>query len=322
MHLFYFAMGIGAGDEVIVPAQTHVATAHAVELTGAKVIFAEADEITGNVNLSNIKDLVNERTKAIAVVHYLGVPIDLTELIAFAKDKNIYVVEDCALALGATVSGKHVGLQGDVGVFSFYPVKHITTAEGGMIITKSAELAKKLKHLRAFGVNRSHGERIQQGMYDANQLGFNYRMSEIHAAIGIEQLKKLPDFIERREQNFMRLSEELSKLSKGRVVPQPVDTRIKSSFYCLSFILPEELVTKRASIMEKLKSYGIGSSIYYPNPVPSMTYYSSKYGFQKGDFPIAEIYSHWSIALPVGPHLALDDMSYIGNIFNEIIGVV
>ena len=130
MHLVYFTLGIGVGDEVIVPAQTHVATAHAVELTGAKAVFIDSNFEDGNIDINKIEKSISKKTKAIAVVHYLGIPVDMNKINKIAKKYNLLVIEDCALALGSLINNKHVGLFGDVGVFSFYPVKHMTTAEG------------------------------------------------------------------------------------------------------------------------------------------------------------------------------------------------
>ena len=145
MHLVYFTLGLGPGDEVIVPAQTHIATAHAVELTGAKPVFVDAEIKSGNIDISKIEMEINPNTKAISVVHYLGVPVNMTAVKEIADKHNLFLLEDCALAPGAYHMNKHVGLHGDVGVFSFYPVKHITTAEGGIIILNNEKLASKLK---------------------------------------------------------------------------------------------------------------------------------------------------------------------------------
>ena len=140
MHLIYFSLGIGKGDEVIVPAQTHIATAHAVELTGAKPVFIDCDNKTGNIDAQKIEEKINIRTKAICVVHYLGIPVNMKEIIKIARKKKLFVLEDCALSLGAKYNNIHTGLIGDAGVFSFYPVKHITTAEGGIVITNNNNL--------------------------------------------------------------------------------------------------------------------------------------------------------------------------------------
>jgi len=305
MHLIYFALGYGPGDEVIVPAQTHLATAHAVELTGARPIFVDAEKNTGNIDIDAIESAINSRTKAIAVVHYLGVPVDMPKVIDIAAKHNLFVLEDCALAPGAKVDGIHVGLHGDAGVFSFYPVKHLTTAEGGMIILKDSNLAKKLKLLKAFGVNRNYGERKIPGMYDAEVLGFNYRMSEIHAAIGVEQIKKLPSFLVKRRENYNYLEVGLKNVSDITVLPQPIDERFCSSHYCLGMILEKRIADKRPILMEALGKKGIGTSIYYPQPVPRMSYYRSKYGYNENQFVNAAAISDRIIALPVGPHLEL-----------------
>ncbi|MCF7993673.1 MAG: DegT/DnrJ/EryC1/StrS family aminotransferase [Chromatiaceae bacterium] len=311
MHLIYFALGYGPGDEVIVPAQTHIATAHAVELTGARPIFVDAEPHTGNIDLDAIEAAITPATKAIAVVHYLGVPVDMPRLVAIAKQYNLFLLEDCALAPGARVDGTHVGLLGNAGVFSFYPVKHLTTAEGGMIILRDSELAERLKRLKAFGVDRSHGERKLPGVYDTIALGFNYRMSEIHAAIGVEQMKKLPGFLQKRKENYTTLSTALAEIPGLRVLPQPCDGHLESSHYCLGTLLDETLMPKRPEIMTRLGQQGIGTSIYYPQPVPRMTYYQDKYGYDFSRYPNAARLSDGMIALPVGPHLETEDMHEI-----------
>ena len=195
MHLFYLAIGLKKGDEVIVSSQTHVATAHAIELMGAKAIFVDSEKKTGNINISKIKNKINKKTKAISVVHYLGIPVFMDKVIKLAKKFNLFVLEDCALALGTKYKNKHVGLHGDAGAFSFYPAKHMTTAEGGMIILKNKKLYEKIKMIRGIGVNKAFNQRKYPGIYDVPLLGLNYRLSEISSAIGIEQLKKLKNFI-------------------------------------------------------------------------------------------------------------------------------
>ena len=266
MHLIYFALGYGVGDEVIVPAQTHIATAHAVELTGAKAVFVDAELETGNIDIDAIEFAITPKTRAIAIVHYLGLPVDMPRVVEIAKRHDLFVLEDCALAPGANINGIHVGLHGDAGVFSFYPVKHLTTAEGGMIILQNKELAQKLKLLKAFGVDRSHGERKVPGVYDTVALGFNYRMSEIHAAIGIEQMKKLPSFLQQRLDNFTALKSLLKEVKGIRVISEPINEYLYSSHYCLAALLDNNLVKKRPEIMRILGEKNIGSSVYYPHP--------------------------------------------------------
>jgi dTDP-4-amino-4,6-dideoxygalactose transaminase len=318
MHLIYFTLGLGPGDEVIVPAQTHVATAHAVELTGAKAVFVDVDSVTGNIDIDQIDAAISPRTKAIAVVHYLGVPVDMLRVSAVAKKHGLFLLEDCALAPGTWLDGIHAGLHGDAGVFSFYPVKHLTTAEGGMIILKDGELAARLRHLKAFGVNRTHGERKIPGMYDAVALGFNYRMSELHAAIGVEQMKKLPTFLQQRRKNHERLEAGLKEVPGVTVLPQPVDERFCSSHYCLGMMLDEGFADKRPALMEALGEKGVGTSIYYPQPVPRMTYYRGKYGYEENRYVNAAAISDRIVALPVGPHLGLTEMDHITESIKQV----
>jgi len=320
MHLVYFSLGYGPGDEVIVPAQTHVATAHAVELTGAKPVFVDAEPVHGNIDIDKIEAAITPSTRAISVVHYLGVPVDMPKVMAIAAKHGLFVLEDCALSPGASVDGIHTGLLGDVGVFSFYPVKHLTSAEGGMIITRHDQLASDTKLKKAFGVDRTHLERKVPGVYDTVALGFNYRMSELHAAIGLEQTRKLPRFLRQRKENFTALRDRLDELSGVTVVDQP-SGRLESSHYCLSLMLDDHLAGHREAIMRNLTERGIGSSIYYPQPVPRMTYYREKYGYDPDAYSVAARFSDNTIALPVGPHLDTGDMETIASEISAILEV-
>src|SRR5437016_4083230 len=191
LHMAYFALGIGPGDEVLVPAQTHTATAHAVEVVGARPVFVDCDPATGNVTAERLAAAVTPRTKALSVVHFLGIPCRMPEIMEVASRHNLKVIEDCALAVGTRYGDRHVGLFGDAGCFSFYPVKHITTGEGGMFVTKHKELAATVARLRAFGVDRSKVSQATPGLYEVPKLGLNYRMSEMQAALGRSQLRRI-----------------------------------------------------------------------------------------------------------------------------------
>tara|TARA_B100000029_G_scaffold500377_1_gene572048 strand:+ start:48 stop:1199 length:1152 start_codon:yes stop_codon:yes gene_type:complete len=318
MHLIYFSLNIGYGDEIIVPAQTHVATGHAVELTGAKPIFIDCESLTGNIDISKIEKAITKKTKAITVVHYLGLPVDMKKIKKIANRYKLYVIEDCALSLGAKVGKTHTGICGDAGVFSFYPVKHMTTAEGGMVITNNKKLAKKIRLKKAFGIDKSHGERKKPGVYNAVELGFNYRMSEIQAVIGIEQLKKVPMFLKKRYKNFKKLAFLIKNLKNVKIL-KGSNNYLKSSHYCLSIILADSIAKYRNVIIAGLKNKGIGSSIYYPHPVPRMSYYKKKYGYSKKNFLNASKISDNSIALPVGPHLKKNDTTIIAKNFIKLI---
>lgn len=321
MHLVYFSLGFGPGDEVIVPAQTHTATAHAVELVGAKPVFVDAEERTGNIDLDRIEAAITPRTKAITVVHFLGEPVDMDRVTAIARAHGLFVLEDCALAIGTRWKGTHAGLLGDAGVFSFYPVKHMTTSEGGMVITRHADLADRLRRQRAFGVDRSHGERSLPGSYDVTMLGFNYRMSELEAAIGIEQLKRVDGFLAKRRANFHALAEGLAGLPGVTVLPASEGDR-QASWYCLQAVLAPNLLDRRDALAQGLKDRGIGTSVYYPRPVPYMTFYRERYGYAGTEYPVADWISRGSISLPVGPHLGTSDMQRIAAAFRDALAAI
>ena len=297
---------------------THTATAHAVALTGATPVFVDADRQSGNIDIDAIERAITPATKGIAVVHYLGLAVDMPRVVAIARRHDLYLLEDCALAIGTTVDGSHAGMLGDCGVFSFYPVKHMTTAEGGMVILKDSALAAQLRLKKAFGVDRSHGERKIPGVYDVIDLGFNYRMSEIHAAIGIEQLKKIPGFLARRAENYRRLAAEVADIPGVSVLGAATD-RLSHSHYCLAAMLTPQLAARRPEIMAGMTARGIGTSIYYPQPVPRMTYYARRFGWQDGTFPNAEWIADTSIALSVGPHLDPEDMTSIAQSLRSVV---
>jgi dTDP-4-amino-4,6-dideoxygalactose transaminase len=310
LHLAYLHLGFGPGDEVIVPAQTHSATAHAVEWVGATPVFVDCEPRTGNVSARLIEPALTPRTKAISVVHFDGIPCDMPPIVALAARHGLKVVEDCALAVGSRWEGRHVGLFGDIGTFSFYPVKHLTTAEGGMFVSRHREVAESVARLRAFGVDRTHSERAVPGMYDVPTLGLNYRMSEIQAALGRPQLRRMDTNLAVREAHFRALQRALAGRRHVRVIDAD-DARATNSFYCLTAVFEGPLASRRHEIVARLNAAGVGTSVYYPQPVPRMTYYRTKYGYDPQRFIHAAEISDQSVALPVGPHMSDADVEYV-----------
>jgi perosamine synthetase len=308
LHLAYVALGIGPGSEVILPAQTHVATANTAEWTGATSVFVDCDPATGNVTPEGIRAAITPRTKAVAVVHFVGIPCDMPAIVDVAREHGLAVVEDCALAVGARLDGTHVGVFGDAGCFSFYPVKHITSAEGGMLVARNAGLAERIAKLRAHGVDRSHAERSFPGMYDVPGIGLNYRMSELQCALGRSQLARVEEILARRRANFAKIARALAEVDGIHVLDGP-----GNSHYCLSVVLDDERSARREELVRALNAEGVGTSLYYPHPVPRMTYYREKYGYDAARYRGAESISDRSIALPVGPHLSPDDAAYVAS---------
>lgn len=318
LHLSAIYFGLQPGDEVIVPAQTHVATVHAVELVGAKPVFLDCELETGNIDLSLLEKKINNKTKAIFLVHFAGIPVQMDVVCDIAKKYNLLIIEDCALAVGSRYMNKHVGLWGDIGCFSFYPAKHMTTAEGGMLISKHEQAVKDIAHFRAFSVDRTFKERKIPGIYDVNNVGLNYRMSEIQAALGCTQIDKLPEIYRRRKNNFFTLKQELLQISGVQILDSN-NNDVHNSYYCLIVILDKDLRVKRNNIIQMLTENKIGCSVYYPQPVPRMKYYANKYECNSEEYKNAAIISDGSIALPVGPHLDIESMQLISYKLKNII---
>ncbi len=317
MHLFYIANEIKKGDEVIVTSQSHISTAHSISLTGAKPIFIDCNSINGTIDVGKIEEKITKKTKAISLVHHLGNPADMNTITKIAKKYKLLVLEDCATALGAKINKKHVGNFGDAGVFSFYPIKHITTGEGGIIISNNKKIIDKINMLKAFGVNKSYLKRRVPGEYDAEYLGLNYRMNEISAAIGIEQIKRFNKFLKIRKQNYNYL---LSKIIKKKTfdIVKFNNKPYYGSYYCLCIIIKDKNIN-RLDIINKLNNEGIGTSIYYPKPIPEMKYYKKKYGYSSLKFKNAEKFSYRSIAMPLGTHLTKKNLNTIAKSINKVL---
>jgi len=293
LHLAFMCL-LKPGDEVIVPALTHPATAHAVALAGGRPVFCDAHPESGNLDPDQLPLLLSPKTKALAVVHFLGKPAYMMSCVDFARRHGLAIVEDCALALGAFHSGRHVGLIGDVGCFSFYPAKHMTTGEGGMLLTRSPELAEKAIRLRAFGYGNDRDAGIEE-------IGLNYRMTEIQGAIGLEQLKRLPGFLQKRLSNAEFLRDTLKSLGFNHILGRD---------YALSVVLDVD----RDEVRKQMISVGFETSVYYPRPVPHHPVYKCS-----GEWPVAEMICRQSITLPVGPHLDHGHMKLQAETLAEIV---
>jgi dTDP-4-amino-4,6-dideoxygalactose transaminase len=285
---------------------------------GARPVFVDCEPETGNITAELIAPAITSRTRAIGLVHFGGIACRMPEIVALAERHGLKVIEDCAIALGSRYDGTHVGLFGDAGCFSFYPVKHITTAEGGMFVSRHQAVTDAVARLRAFGVDRTHTERTIPGMYDVPSLGLNYRMSELQAALGRSQLRRMAKNLAIRAANFGALKAGLTGIAGLRIIDSE-DPRRANSHYCMSVVIEGRLGASRTEIVRRLNAEGVGTSIYYPQPVPRMAYYRNKYGAVDGRFPRATAISDQSIALPVGPHLNTDDMAYIARTFSNIL---
>jgi perosamine synthetase len=312
LHLGLFVQDIGTGDRVAVPALTHVATAHAAAYCGADPLFVEVEADTGNLDAAALDDALGreENVKAVTVVHFLGLPCEMDRINAIGARAGAFVMEDCAIALDATYGGRKAGGLGRLGCFSFYPTKHITTIEGGMVTTNDDALAATIRARRAFGYDRGLGERPRPGIYDVNALGYNYRMNEVEAAVGLTQLARLDEWQVARARNFAALKSALSDVDEVTVF-ESVKGKARSTHFCLNAVLPRDGSVSRDLVIDHLISRGVGTSVHYPKALPLMTYYRQRYGYRPGQFPVAEWLGDYSISLPVGPHITPDDIDYI-----------
>jgi dTDP-4-amino-4,6-dideoxygalactose transaminase len=302
LHLSLLVKGVGPGDRVAVPATTHVATAHAVEYCGAQPRFVDVEADSGNIDATALSEALEPEVKAIMVVHYLGLPCDMDPILALAETAGAFVIEDCALAVDATYGEAKAGTLGLTGCFSFYPVKHMTTLEGGMVTSNDEDVAAAIAQRKAFGYDRTIRERAKPGIYDVTALGYNYRMNEAQAAIGLSQLGKLDAFQKARAENHRLLKSALAELDEVTVF-EPVKGKATSSHYCLNAVLPRDGAIERDAVVASLREAGIGTSVHYPRAVPLLRYYRDKYGYREGQFPVSEWLADQTISLPVGPHL-------------------
>lgn len=306
LHAVLHALGIKNGDEVIVPSFTFISTANSVLFTGAKPVFADIDENTFNISPEDIANKITNKTKAIIPVHYAGQSADMKELMELAEDHNLYLIEDAAEAHGAEYANKKVGSFGTAAMFSFTPTKNITTGEGGMITTNDSDLAKNLR------IIKNHGQ-IEQ--YNHVVLGYNYRMTEMQGAIGIEQLKKLPDIILKKQHNQQYLTNKLSQI-KG-IIPPYVSPNCNHVYMIYSIMIDEELIEiERDQLIVKLHENGISSKIYFP-PAHTQTLYKNL-GYEVS-LPITEKVYRKILSLPCYSKLNINELDYMIKTIKEII---
>ena len=302
LHLSCIASGFKKGDEIIVPAMTHTATAHAVEYTGAKAVFADNHNFSGNLNLENIKKKVTTKTKGLILVHMSGISCEMDKIISFCKKKNILIIEDCAHALGTKYKKKHVGNFGVTGNFSFYPTKQLTTGEGGAVITNDLNFYNKIKKLKAFGIDKDIKDRKKQGDYDVKDLGFNYRMTDFQASMGYQQIKKYKNNLKIRKKIAKRYIKNLIKSDNIIFEPYSSDN---------SYFIFQIFCNRRDFVLKKFKELGIGVSVHYSTPVNQMSYYKNKYKINQKDYKNSNLYSKMNISLPVYPKLKNIEIDFI-----------
>jgi len=297
LHLACLALGVGVGDEVIVPSLTFVASANAIRYTGAQTVFADVESADWLcISPQAIEAAITPRSKAIMVVHYAGYACDMPAILEIARKHSLAVIEDAAHAVGASLQGKPLGTWGDIGCYSFFGNKNLTTGEGGMLVTDSDALAEKLRILRSHGMTTLTWDRFKghASTYDVVDLGYNYRIDEMRAAMGRVQLAKLPAGNERRGELTALYRELLAELVPGVQVPFS-ELRGQSSYHIMPVLLPEG--SDKLAVMESMKAQGIQTSWHYP-PVHQFKIYQEQ---AHNPLPMTEQVAAHQLTLPLYP---------------------
>jgi UDP-4-amino-4,6-dideoxy-N-acetyl-beta-L-altrosamine transaminase len=304
LHAAAFAAGIGAGMEAIVPAMTFAASANCVVYQGGRVVFADVREDNLNIDIDSITNGLTEKTRAIIAVDFAGHPAVTPQIVSLARSRNLVLIEDASHSLGAALDGKRVGSLADMTTFSFHPVKHITTGEGGMITTDDPELAARLRRFRNHGITTTHADREKSGswFYEQIDLGYNYRLTDIQCALGLSQLAKLDGWLARRRAIARRYDAAFARLRGLRVLSVLPGA---DSAWHLYVIRLRDLDRGRA--FRALRAENIGVNVHYI-PVPWHPYYQ-QLGYTKGQWPVSERAYEEAISLPMFATMTDDDVS-------------
>jgi perosamine synthetase len=314
LHAAVFAAGIGPGDEVIVPPLTFAATANAVCYLGGTPVFADVRRDTLNLDPAAVEAALTPRTRAVITVDFAGQPSDLDPLRALAARRGLALIEDAAHSLGAQYRGRPVGVDADLVTLSFHPVKHITTGEGGVVLTGDTELAARLRRFRNHGIDADADARAARGdwYYEMHDLGFNYRLTDIQCALGLSQLDKLDGFLARRRALAARYTAALTGMPGVRLPAVAPDVRHAWHLFPILLDL-ERLSLDRRAVFTALRAEGIGVNVHYI-PVYWHPYYARR-GFQRGLCPGAEWAYERLLTLPLFP--TMDDRD-----LDDVVGAV
>jgi perosamine synthetase len=302
LHTALLAHKIGEGDEVITSPFTFIASANSILYTGAKPVFVDIEPQTFNIDPLKIEAAITDRTKAIMPVHLFGLSCDVDAIMTISKAHNLAIIEDACQSHGASYNGKVVGSFG-TGTFSLYPTKNITSAEGGMITTNNATLADECRIIRQHGMRRR---------YYHDDLGFNFRMTDVHAAIGIEQLKKLEKFNAARQRNAEFLNQHL----EGVRIPVVPNGSVHV-YHQYTIRVPNG---RRDALIKHLQENGVGCGVYYPVPVHKQSYYTQQLGYDQS-LPEAEQAAEEVLSLPIHPGVSASDLETIVSAINEFVAV-
>ena len=306
IHAAMFAIGIGPGDEVIVPAMTFAATANCVVFQGGIPVFADVEPETLLIDPAKVRDKITPRTKAVISVDYAGHPCDYDSLSAVAVQNGLTLVADACHALGGKYKGRPVGSLAELSTFSFHPVKPITTGEGGMVSTDDPELARRMRIFRNHGITSDHRQREQTGswFYEMEELGFNYRLTDFQCALGISQLKKLSHWVVRRQEIAKQYNAAFSEIPAVKPLNVREDILHAYHLYVIKLDFSRLRIT-RSELFAILRAEGIGVNVHYI-PVHLHPFYRKRFDTKIGLCPVAEEASERIITLPISPYMNED----------------
>lgn len=324
LHIAVAALELGEDSEGITTPNTFLASSNCMVYNNVKPVFADIDSVSYNIDPKEIEKHISAKTKLLIPVHFAGLPCEMEEISAIAKKNNLHVIEDAAHAIGSQYAdGSYVGncKYSDMTVFSFHPVKTITTAEGGAVTTNSDELYQKLLMLRSHGVTKDESILTKNPgpwYYEMHSLGFNYRMTDMQAALGVTQLQKL-DFFKKRRREVIAMYNKAFVDMKYLKTPYEPDNVCSCFHLYVTQIDFESLGKSRAQVMKELRDKGIGTQVHYI-PVSTQPFYKNTFGYKDGDFPVAEKYYEQELSLPLYPGLSDDDVDTVIKAVKEVIG--
>ena len=313
LHLALEALGVGVGDEVILPSYTFTATAEVVRYLGATPVFVDVEESTYNISIPAIKRVLTDRTKVIMPVHFAGLPCDMTAILKLAQEHGIYVVEDAAHAFPATCNGNLIGtLDSDVTVFSFYANKTMTTAEGGMLVSKRKDLIERAKVMRLHGISRDAFDRYRSEKpawyYEVIEAGYKYNMADICAAIGIHQLRRIDVFHAKRRQLAAVYDKELEGLPL--MLPPKAKVGDLHAYHLYPIGLTEDAPISRDDFIQEMSNRKIGCSVHFI-PLHKQPVWRDTYQLKKEDFPVADSLFEQEVSIPLYTKMTEEDQQRV-----------
>lgn len=320
LFLSLLASGISKGDEVITTILTFAATANPIVQLGGVPIFVDVMEDSLNIDVSKIEEKITKKTKALMIMHYGGQAVDMAKVKSLAKKYKLLIIEDAATAVGTEYKGTRIGNIGDATVFSFHAIKNMSTGDGGMVTTNNKNLYDKLCLLRLHGMSKDAWKRhsaVGSWRYDVSLPGYKFNMTDIQAALGIQQLKKLDKFIAVRQKYASIYDEKFSKIAEIRIPHNDTSNRHARNLYTVQIDISKLTIT-RDQIVEEMKKRNIGANVYYM-PLYELSFYKKDLKVKPSDFPVAQKVFKKMLTLPLYPKMTIEEVNYVADTLIEIV---